>query len=75
MHPTNFKDPVAGFPGDACELDNDCHFGPRRCNGNICAGVSAWSRCLTSVDCAYGHYCTNFACIPVRRIVLCSYQL
>lgn len=74
LHPTNFTDPDSGFPGDACENDYDCHFGPRRCINNICEGA-AEGNCANSVDCTYGHYCANFYCLPLKQPVMLSYQL
>lgn len=69
MHPTHFEDPSEGFPGDRCEGDKDCHFGPRRCYDNVCEGARALANCGTSVDCTYGHYCSNGQCIPLKDIV------
>lgn len=70
MHPTEFEDPSEGFPGDRCEYDSDCKFGPRRCNENICEGSSAWNDCKTSLDCTYGHYCSSSQCIPLKETVI-----
>lgn len=72
MHPTHFEDPVSGFPGDKCEYDSDCNFGPRRCNNHVCEGVPAWEECLTSLDCRFGHYCANFDCVPLKQPVPCG---
>lgn len=52
------------YPGEICEADSECSFGPQTCVNNRCAGVHLYGTCTRSADCNYGYFCNRGYCVP-----------